>query len=183
MTYNGSCKSVDKVPKTESHIRMNDSSCPLKVPSQRTPHRASVSCGFSSDLNDASKIASTLPDEADEWKHASPINLLADSIHSHHSLHRESLATDAKLPHCKHFGDAFDDKILDVGMHHQNKSEERTNIAEVKAALASLELRLGSLARTKESIGRTTRIAVDCIKFGCASEVLSFFVINSYPYD
>ncbi|KAJ7977442.1 HUA2-like protein 2 [Quillaja saponaria] len=38
-------------------------------------------------------------------------------------------------------------------------------------ALVSFEATLGTLTRTKESIGRATRIAIDCAKFGIAAKV------------
>ncbi|WCJ21497.1 Tudor/PWWP/MBT domain-containing protein [Euphorbia peplus] len=44
--------------------------------------------------------------------------------------------------------------------------------AEVHAALSSFEGILGSLTRTKECIGRATRIAIDCAKLGVSSKVV-----------
>lgn len=43
--------------------------------------------------------------------------------------------------------------------------------AELNAALSSFEAMLGTLTRTKESIGRATRVAIDCAKFGASSKV------------
>ena len=40
------------------------------------------------------------------------------------------------------------------------------------AALLYFEAMLGTLTRTKESIGRATRIAIDCAKFGIAAKVI-----------
>lgn len=40
------------------------------------------------------------------------------------------------------------------------------------AALIYFEAMLGTLTRTKESIGRATRIAIDCAKFGNAAKVV-----------
>lgn len=52
------------------------------------------------------------------------------------------------------------------------KSMEKWSIsAEASAALTSFEAVLGALTRTKESIGRATRIAIDCAKFGIAAKV------------
>ena len=153
---------MDEVSKNETDV--NASSSPLDASSLKTSLCASVSGGMPCDLSDASKIASTVPAEADKQKHVSPPNSLLVASDN-------SLAIDAKLLHSMHAMDAAETENLDISFHHQNKSGERTNLAEVKAALASLELTLGSLTRTKESIGRATRIAVDCVKFGCASEV------------
>lgn len=43
--------------------------------------------------------------------------------------------------------------------------------AESNAALSSFEAMLGTLTRTKESIGRATRVAIDCAKLGVSSKV------------
>ncbi|XP_065861180.1 protein HUA2-LIKE 2-like isoform X2 [Euphorbia lathyris] len=50
--------------------------------------------------------------------------------------------------------------------------------AEAHAALSSFEGILGSLTRTKESIGRATRIAIDCAKFGVSSKVVEILARN-----
>lgn len=50
------------------------------------------------------------------------------------------------------------------------------NHADARAALKSFETMLGSLTRTKESIGRSTRIAIDCAKFSVAVEVVEILV-------
>uniref|UniRef100_A0A5B6ZAG8 Putative HUA2-like protein 3 n=2 Tax=Davidia involucrata TaxID=16924 RepID=A0A5B6ZAG8_DAVIN len=52
------------------------------------------------------------------------------------------------------------------------------NKAEATAALASFEAILGTLTRTKESIGRATRIAIDCAKFGIAAKVVEILSCN-----
>ncbi|RYR51533.1 hypothetical protein Ahy_A06g026549 isoform A [Arachis hypogaea] len=44
------------------------------------------------------------------------------------------------------------------------------------AALLYFEAMLGTLTRTKESIGRATRIAMDCAKFGIAAKVMEILV-------
>ncbi|KAK7242976.1 hypothetical protein RIF29_37758 [Crotalaria pallida] len=46
------------------------------------------------------------------------------------------------------------------------------------AALIYFEAMLGTLTRTKESIGRATRIAIDCAKFGIADKVLEILIHN-----
>ncbi|KAA8543211.1 hypothetical protein F0562_021294 [Nyssa sinensis] len=52
------------------------------------------------------------------------------------------------------------------------------NKAEATAALASFKAILGTLTRTKDSIGRATRIAIDCGKFGIAAKVMEIIVRN-----
>ncbi|XP_057438806.1 protein HUA2-LIKE 3-like isoform X2 [Lotus japonicus] len=46
------------------------------------------------------------------------------------------------------------------------------------AALLYFGAMLGTLTRTKESIGRATRIAIDCAKFGIATKVVEILVHN-----
>lgn len=43
---------------------------------------------------------------------------------------------------------------------------------EAHAALSSFETMLGNLTRTKDSIGRATRVAIECAKFGVGPKVL-----------
>nr|XP_043635504.1 protein HUA2-LIKE 2-like [Erigeron canadensis] len=47
-----------------------------------------------------------------------------------------------------------------------------STMSEANAALASFEASLGALTRTKKSIDRATRIAIDCAKFGIAVKVV-----------
>ncbi|XP_054808089.1 protein HUA2-LIKE 2 [Prosopis cineraria] len=55
----------------------------------------------------------------------------------------------------------------------KNKSTEAGH-----AALLYFEATLGTLTRTKESIGRATRIAIDCAKFGSAAKVVEILAHN-----
>ncbi|XP_043720956.1 protein HUA2-LIKE 3-like [Telopea speciosissima] len=50
--------------------------------------------------------------------------------------------------------------------------------AEANAARKSFELMLETLSRTKESIGRATRLAIDCAKYGIAFEVVDILARN-----
>ena len=43
---------------------------------------------------------------------------------------------------------------------------------EARAALSSFEAMLGNLTRTKDSIGRATRVAIECAKFGFGPKVI-----------
>uniref|UniRef100_A0A803MX59 Uncharacterized protein n=1 Tax=Chenopodium quinoa TaxID=63459 RepID=A0A803MX59_CHEQI len=170
------CETVNKGEST-ADVRMDASSSPPFNASQQICHDA-VSGVLSNDLDDDSKTTIALPAEVEKQKHVSHSNnLIAASDNSYHSLRREGEAIDAKLPLGKLAADAAESKVLDADMCLQVKSGERTNLAEVKAALASLELTLGSLTRTKESIGRATRIAVDCVKFGSAVEVVDLLAL------
>lgn len=72
-----------------------------------------------------------------------------------------------------------DESKFESTVTHRPKSMGKwSNFAEASAALTSFEAMLGMLTRTKESIGRATRIAIDCAKFGLASKVELFHFIN-----
>ena len=66
----------------------------------------------------------------------------------------------------------------DVVHRAKNKNMGRwSNKEEATAALASFQAVLGTLTRTKESIGRATRIAIDCAKFGISAKVWLLFAV------
>ncbi|KAJ8898661.1 hypothetical protein K2173_004695 [Erythroxylum novogranatense] len=66
-----------------------------------------------------------------------------------------------------------DDDKFETSMPHRPKSVGKwINSTEAHATLSSFEEMLGSLTRTKESIGRATRLAIDCAKFGVCSKVV-----------
>ncbi|CAH9051635.1 unnamed protein product [Cuscuta epithymum] len=69
-----------------------------------------------------------------------------------------------------------DDFILDKPKAGDKMSTKR----EANAALAYFESILGALTRTKESIGRATRVAMDCAKYGVATKVVE---IISYSLE
>ncbi|KAK2990519.1 hypothetical protein RJ640_019799 [Escallonia rubra] len=62
----------------------------------------------------------------------------------------------------------------DIQLRHEKPkvSGKPSNRVEANTALRSFEAILGTLTRTKENIGRATRIAIDCAKFGFAAKVL-----------
>lgn len=51
-----------------------------------------------------------------------------------------------------------------------------SDYSEAHTALTSFEALLGSLTRTKESIGRATRMAIDCVKFGVSAKVGNCYI-------
>ncbi|KAJ9187667.1 hypothetical protein P3X46_003095 [Hevea brasiliensis] len=65
-----------------------------------------------------------------------------------------------------------------VVLQHPKSFGKWNNYAEAQAALSSFEGMLGSLTRTKESIGRATRMAIDCAKFGLSTKVVEILVRN-----
>lgn len=59
----------------------------------------------------------------------------------------------------------------------QHTSNKWNTVSEAHAALKSFETSLGALTRTKKSIDRATRIAIDCAKYGMAVKVSYYFYI------
>ena len=51
---------------------------------------------------------------------------------------------------------------------------------EAAVARDAFEGMIETLSRTKESIGRATRLAIDCAKYGISSEVRSLFFLNYF---
>ncbi|XP_076901147.1 protein HUA2-LIKE 2-like [Bidens hawaiensis] len=64
--------------------------------------------------------------------------------------------------------------LTSPNVHEKMKQTGNTwnTISEANAALTSFEASLGTLTRTKKSIDRATRIAIDCAKFGIAVKVV-----------
>lgn len=62
----------------------------------------------------------------------------------------------------------------DAHLHHEKAKHagKWSNATEANATLTSFESSLGTLTRTKKSIDRATRIAIDCAKFGFAAKVM-----------
>ncbi|XP_010905253.1 protein HUA2-LIKE 3 isoform X2 [Elaeis guineensis] len=60
----------------------------------------------------------------------------------------------------------------------QKSLSKLTDHAEAYAARKSFEALLCTLTRTKESIGRATRLAIDCAKYGIAGEVVDVLLQN-----
>ncbi|XP_043812899.1 protein HUA2-LIKE 2 isoform X3 [Manihot esculenta] len=72
-----------------------------------------------------------------------------------------------------------EEKMESVAVLQHTKSVGKwSNYAEAQAVLSSFERMLGSLTRTKESIGRATRIAIDCAKFGLSTKVVEILTHN-----
>ncbi|KAG1331785.1 protein HUA2-LIKE 2, partial [Cocos nucifera] len=64
------------------------------------------------------------------------------------------------------------------GSLRQKSLSKLTDYAEAYAARKSFEALLCTLTRTKESIGRATRLAIDCAKYGIAGEVVDILLQN-----
>ncbi|KAF9604694.1 hypothetical protein IFM89_009130 [Coptis chinensis] len=68
--------------------------------------------------------------------------------------------------------------ILGSSFSRRQKSLGKWTNTEANEVRKSFESVLGTLSRTKESIGRATRHAMDCAKYGIAGEVLEILVRN-----
>ncbi|KAM7521564.1 hypothetical protein LguiA_011466 [Lonicera macranthoides] len=70
----------------------------------------------------------------------------------------------------------------DARLHHEKPKHAAANSSnsrgEANAALTSFEANLGTLKRTKESISRATRMAIECAKFGIAPKVVEVIARN-----
>ncbi|KAL8160647.1 hypothetical protein V2J09_002184 [Rumex salicifolius] len=121
--------------------------------------------------------------EGNILRNVSPPNTFLITSDSNILQQNDCCVSDASFHDEKHPSD-LDESIKNISevscsVKSSNKSSNSTessnkssNSSEVKSALASFETTLGTLSRTKESISRATRIAVDCAKFGVAIEVL-----------
>lgn len=85
-------------------------------------------------------------------------SLLQNSISSSPNFHKKSLGM--HLEEVK-FESAATLKLKPMGKD-----------VEARAALSSFESMLGNLTRTKDSIGRATRVAIECAKFGFGPKVI-----------
>lgn len=66
---------------------------------------------------------------------------------------------------------------INAQFHHE-KAKLGVKSSNKVELLSSLEVAIRSLTRTKESIGRATRVAIDCAKLGFASKVALCTVIQ-----
>ncbi|XP_058077802.1 protein HUA2-LIKE 2-like [Magnolia sinica] len=65
-----------------------------------------------------------------------------------------------------------------MSIHRLKPIGKWTGQAEANVVWKSFEAVLGTLSRTKESIGRATRLAIDCAKYGIAGEVVELLLHN-----
>lgn len=102
--------------------------------------------------------SSSLTDGMDSFARASTPNTLTCNMSTVDSSMHLSIGSSSPLPRQLHDKPRTGGKLSSRG--------------EANAALGSFEATLGILTRTKESIGRATRVALDCAKFGVASKVV-----------
>ncbi|XP_060181445.1 protein HUA2-LIKE 3-like [Lycium barbarum] len=102
--------------------------------------------------------SSSLTDGMDSFIRASTPNTLTCNISTVDSSMHASIGSSSPFPYQLHDKPRTDGKLSSRG--------------EANVALGSFEATLGILRRTKESIGRATRVALDIAKFGVASKVV-----------
>ncbi|KAI3835744.1 hypothetical protein MKW92_033207 [Papaver armeniacum] len=93
--------------------------------------------------------------------------------HNNHLLQKGSESPEVP-PHCKKPSHVFEmdkeGKMEPVVSNGQ--SLNKWNASETSLARKSFEGFLGTLSRTKDSIGKATRLAIDCVKCGIVGEVV-----------
>ncbi|KAJ8622633.1 hypothetical protein MRB53_031162 [Persea americana] len=98
-----------------------------------------------------------------------------------HPLHNGNRSPDADLcqKNSVHVLDVDYEGRSDLKSNQRQRlSGKWTDNAEANAAWRSFETVLGALSRTKESIGRATRLAIDCAKYGIVGEVVELLLQN-----
>lgn len=146
------------------NISATSSSSPEKVGdvSLKELHMSGLSSVSDDQLGDkavsATLSSSSLTDGMDSFARVSTPNTLTCNMSTVDSSVYVSNGCFSPLSHQLH------DKPRTVG--------KLSSRGEANVALGSFEATLGILTRTKESIGRATRVALDCAKFGFASKVV-----------
>eukprot|EP00262_Sarcandra_glabra_P009818 TRINITY_DN2443_c0_g1_i1.p1 TRINITY_DN2443_c0_g1~~TRINITY_DN2443_c0_g1_i1.p1 ORF type:complete len:644 (+),score=133.62 TRINITY_DN2443_c0_g1_i1:222-1934(+) len=69
-----------------------------------------------------------------------------------------------------------DGRFESLLIYRQKALEKWVDNPEANASRRAFEAMLGTLSRTKESIGRATRLAMDCAKYGMADEVVDLLL-------
>ncbi|KAL2518566.1 ENHANCER OF AG-4 protein 2 [Abeliophyllum distichum] len=74
----------------------------------------------------------------------------------------------------QHENEEFEDRIVNSGK--QTAGGSLSGGTEAAVARDAFEGMIETLSRTKESIGRATRLAIDCAKYGIANEVVELLI-------
>ncbi|CAH1447437.1 unnamed protein product [Lactuca virosa] len=139
-------------------------------PTLELSHSNSVNEDGLSDKNVSGTLTSSPPphpndDAFDSTARASPPNTTTTSICNNISTSDNSNFLEnsgCSSPSAVHL---YNDK-------QQKQTGKWSTMSEANAALNSFEASIGALTRTKKSIDRATRIAIDCAKFGIAVKVV-----------
>ncbi|XP_077251392.1 protein HUA2-LIKE 3-like [Tasmannia lanceolata] len=100
--------------------------------------------------------------------------IVSDAVSSLSSIHGVESSLQVSSPYPTNFIDGR--KFESLLNHGQTALGRWTGREEAKSALKAFEVMLGTLSRTKESIGRATRLAIDCAKYGIAGEVVELLL-------
>lgn len=132
-------------------------------------------------LSDKDGLAQTIPFRADRVEspaQISPSNTVICHVSTSESTNfiqnsNSSSPNSLSQPKKSACSSVDEEKIESMVPQRMKSIGKSNNSAEAHAALSSFEAILGSLTRTRESIGRATRIAIDCAKFGASAKVCS----------
>ncbi|KAJ8547501.1 hypothetical protein K7X08_011087 [Anisodus acutangulus] len=150
--------------KASKNISATSSSRPEKVVdvSLKEMHMSGLSSVSDDQFGDkavsTTLSSSSLTDGMDSFARASTPNTLTCNMSTVDSGMHVSIGSSSPLPH----------QLLDK----PRTGGKLSSRGEANVALSSFEATLGILRRTKECIGRATRVALDCSKFGIASKVV-----------
>ncbi|KAI5394460.1 hypothetical protein KIW84_061218, partial [Lathyrus oleraceus] len=126
------------------------------------------------------RSSTSLTDGGDCLPQGSPPNTSICNVSTSDSsnmLHNGSCSPDVHLHQKQTFSGPVDENKYGSEATQQSRSMGKSTEAG-RAALLYFEAMLGTLKRTKESIGRATRIAIDCAKFGIAAKVMEILAHN-----
>ncbi|GAU47164.1 hypothetical protein TSUD_28870 [Trifolium subterraneum] len=126
------------------------------------------------------RSSTSLTDGGDCIPQGSPPNTSVCNVSTSDSsniLHNGSCSPDVHLHQKQSLSGPVDESKYGSEATQQSSSMGKSTEA-ARAALLYFEAMLGTLKRTKESIGRATRIAIDCAKFGIADKVMEILAHN-----
>ncbi|KAF8401632.1 hypothetical protein HHK36_012578 [Tetracentron sinense] len=151
---------------------------------QHLSRSASLSENFLGGKDVSEAVSSPSTQRVDSSERLSPPNPSSchlPSLDSRNNLqHNGSGSPDVYSHHKKtmYSLDVDEGNFESAACHRRKSLGKWSSNAEASAAQNSFEAMLGTLSRTKESIGRATRLAIDCAKYGIASEVVEILAQN-----
>ncbi|KAF1878742.1 hypothetical protein Lal_00047413 [Lupinus albus] len=164
--------------------KSNDMSVVVKEIKSEGPEGDMNSVSTSDDLGEkailGTRSSPSLTDGGDCIPHGSPPNTSVCNVSTSDSsniLHNGSCSPDVYPKQTLSGPGPIDGSKDGFVATQQSRSLGKTTDAG-RAALLYFEAMLGTLTRTKESIGRATRIAIDCAKFGIAAKVMEILAQN-----
>ncbi|XP_023004429.1 protein HUA2-LIKE 2-like [Cucurbita maxima] len=98
------------------------------------------------------------------------VDPIAISVRHHLLVNSSSCSPHIRLTHKKSLGALLEEVKFESAVTLKLKPVGKN--VEAHAALSSFESMLGNLTRTKDSIGRATRVAIECAKFGVGPKVV-----------